>query len=286
MKRWFVSKFLWLCIIIWYSVIILWQLGEKVAIFDILSHFYYFYTLLGIVIVGFCLFSRNTPTILTSWGLLIFLLFNLLQADVLVWRYSGQADIFYLNSNYAIREADEIIAEISRHKPRYVMMVEINQELDTRLKQIYKNTIYHPKWALSLGFYTNEDIISSQLHTLSYPVLEVEVSEFTSFLVHPLPPITKEYITLQRENFWEIKELFNASVSQKKMIVGDFNSSFYSPVFKKYFWDLHYTGVYSWGKLWPLAMPIDYAISNNNFFSTHGTNFHISDHIPLLLQLD
>jgi hypothetical protein len=115
------------------------------------------------------------------------------------------------------------------------MMVEINEELDTKLKQIYKNTVYHQAQALSLGFYTNKPILSSEVHLLSYPILEVETDDFTIFLVHPFPPITPESIKLQRESFGETKYLFESSQVQYKMIVGDLNSSFYSPVFQKYF---------------------------------------------------
>lgn len=269
-----------------YAIIGLWLFFWDVFfLFDLFSHFYFLYCTIGFFIVSFSIFSKDTISIISSLVLFSFLVFQISKADVFVKEYHWEADIFYLNSHFFVDQPDLILSEIKKRKAKYVMIVELNESLHQKLKSEYKNFVYHPNRALSLWFYTNEAIFDSTLHELSYPVLEFQTEMFSGLLIHPLPPFNTRLSKKQQANFAEIQELFQNIEAPKKMIIWDFNSTFFSKVFKEHFGEYHYQPIYSrWGS-WPLRMPIDYALGNSHFFDTHSTNFTVSDHLPLLLDL-
>jgi hypothetical protein len=99
------------------------------------------------------------------------------------------------------------------------MMVEINEPLHEALKAKYKYNVYHSDREKSLGFYTNTEILSSKVHELTYPFLEVHTRDLSALIVHPLPPFTTELSTMQQENFAEISDIYNRLNSPRKMIV-------------------------------------------------------------------
>jgi hypothetical protein len=99
------------------------------------------------------------------------------------------------------------------------MMVEINEKLHKKLAQNYKYHIYHQERALSLGFYTNNEILDSHIHDASYPFIEVKTRDFSALLVAPLPPFTAELSALQKTNFAEIFGVYTKIKESKKMII-------------------------------------------------------------------
>ena len=266
-------------------VILLWFFWEFFYFFDLLSHFYFLYNIVGIILFCIAIFKKDIFSIFLSFLLNVFLLFQISHAEVFIWRYEWNADIFYLNSHYFVDESQAILDEIERVKAKYVMIVEINEELHKHLSETFRYHVYHSDRALSMWWYSNETLKSAKLHKWSYPFLEVQTREFSALLVHPLPPFTAELSRMQQQNFWEIKNVYNTLEWNKKLIVWDFNSSYFSQQFQRYFWDMYYKPIYSWGWLGPLRMPIDYAMWNNSYFEVHSTNLEVSDHLPLLIEL-
>ena len=270
----------------WIIVIILWFFGKSFFFFDLLSHFYFLYTILAATLFILALLFRDKLSVFFSFLLLLYISLMLSHADIFIDEYTWETDIFYLNSHYLIQEKDLILAEIEKRDPEYVMMVEINEELHAALSEKYLYNVYHPDRAKSIGFYTDTEILSSIVHEATYPFLEVHTRNLSALIVHPLPPFTAQAFKMQKQNFEEITNIFWQLNSPKKLIVWDFNSTFYSPLFHKYFGNYHFKPIYSWWGLWPLRIPIDYAIGNTKFFEVHSSNFQVSDHLPLYIDLE
>lgn len=271
-------------ITIWYSVVILSFFWNFFYIFDLFSHFYFLYFLFGLIITISAIILKDKTSIITSVILLIFIWYNLNKADVIINEDVSKSDIFYLNANYHINKPQKILEEIKKYSPDFVFIVELNEVLYSELEKSYENNVYHSQGVASLWFFTNQEILDYKIHKLTYPLLEIHTEKFTAFLVHPFPPMSHESYLNQKMHFQEIKELFNKNVNENKMIIWDFNSTFYSSVFKKYFWELYYKPIYSWGHKSILKMPIDYAIWNHDFFNTYGSTLKVSDHSPLIIR--
>ena len=82
-------------------------------------------------------------------------------------------------------------------------------------------------------------------------------------VVHPLPPMSQELAQQQKEVF--------AFIAQKQkeipelMVLGDFNSTPFSAVFRRYFmtgsWYSSEPNRYTWNVASPLTIPIDHVLS-------------------------
>lgn len=273
-------------IITGYLIIILWFLGNFFYFFDLMSHFYLQYLFLGIIIFIFSICIKDKVSTIACTLMLLFLWFNVLQTTIVNDKFIWKADCYYLNANYNINSPDEIIKNIREHDPKYIIIVELNQELHDAIKEEFQfnNIVYHSNNISSFGFFTNEVIEKQDIHQLTYPIWEIKTIDWTIFIIHPFPPINGELATMQKQNFEEVKNLFNKNKDTKKMIIWDLNSSYYSLVFKKYFWKLHYTPIYSWWTNWFLRLPIDYAIWNIDYFDVNGIDLDVSDHSPLLIN--
>lgn len=217
--------------------------------------------------------------------MITFLWFNIQKATIINNEYTWNVDYYYLNSNYNIDSPESIAENIKKYNPKYVAIVELNKNLHDEIKRElgYENVVYYSDWISSFWFFTNEVIEKQEIHNLTFPVWEIKVEDTSLFIVHPFPPINSELASIQKLHFSEIKALFNENEDKNKMILWDLNSSFYSRVFQKYFWELHYKPIYSWWNTWILRMPIDYALWNTNFFEIYWVDFHTSDHSPLII---
>lgn len=279
------NKILFTCIFLLYLIIGIGYLGEKYFVFDLISHFYFIYTIIAFVIVCVSILSIKKRAIIASLTLLIFLIFHISKAELFVQEYKGETDIFYINSNFFLQNDDAILSEITKLQAKYIMIAEIHDDLHEKLTAQYSFSLHHSQKALSLWIYSNEQISFSKIHELTYPILEIQADNFSAILIHPLPPLSKETYLLQKQHFDEARQLFDGIKSERKIIIWDFNSTFYSQVFQKYFWDLHYKPIYSRWYHSFLRIPIDYAIWNKKFFEVYSTNFFESDHLPLLIDI-
>lgn len=273
-------------IIIWYSIIFLSFFWNYIFIFDLFSHFYLQYFFIWIIILIFGIFLKDKISIIACILLLIFLWININKSEIIHKEISFPIDYYYLNANYYINKPKEIVNNIKKYNPKYVIIVELNKELkELIIKELkFKNNIYYDNWFSSFWFFTNEIIENQKIHNLTYPVWEFKTINWTIFVIHPFPPLNQEFSILQKKNFMEIKNLFENTIDENKMIIWDYNSSYYSMKFKKYFWEYYHKPIYSWWNI-ILKIPIDYAIWNKDYFYVYSNNLRISDHSPLLIKL-
>ena len=274
-------------IITWYIVIFLWFFWNFFYFFDLMSHFYLQYFVVWTLFFGLSILIKDKVSITACVLMLIFLWFNLQKTTIVNWIISKESDYYYLNANYYINSPDEIIENIKEYNPNTVIIVELNKDLHDKIKKELKfnNVVYHSQWPSSFWLFTNIEIEKEIIHKLTYPIWEIKTKYSTFFIVHPFPPFTNEMYSKQNKNFEEVINLFNHNTEKRKMIVWDFNSTFYSQVFKKYFWKLYYKPIYSRWNKWLLRIPIDYAIWNTDFFHVNWIDSNISDHSPLLINL-
>lgn len=270
-----------------YIVIFLWFFWNLFYFFDLFSHFYLQYFFIGIFFLIFSIIIKDKKSIITSLIILLFLWFFIQKTNIIDDKFKWESDYYYLNANYNVQYPDKIIENIKYHNPKYVVIVELNKELQNKIKTElkFKNIIYYSDGLSSFWFFTNEIIENHEIHKLTYPIWEIKTKDWTIFIIHPFPPMNSELSIMQRKNFEEMKNLFKNNKNNKKIIIWDFNSSFYSQVFKKYFWGLYYKPVYSRLTTWILRLPIDYAIWNTDFFNVYWTDLNVSDHSPLLIKL-
>lgn len=278
----------WL-IILWAITIVGTLFWDYIFIFDLFSHFYLQFFVLGFCLFVGALFLMQKRYAILSAVLLVFLWWSLFpvvfQDDDLVER----VDIYYINSNYYINNANQVIDDIEKYDPKYVAVVELRPNLEKALTEKYwkENSITHQDGVLSYWLFSREKIFSSTKHYGNmYPFLEFTIPEGNFYLIHPLPPTSLFGAWFQQENFWEIRALFDVNENENKYILWDFNSSHYSRVFQKYFWDLNYDVLYSWKRWHPLSIPIDYVLWNNDNFKVEFWDLRASDHSPLLIQFD
>lgn len=256
--------------------------------FELFSHFYLQYFVWVTILLIIWSFLKDKVSIIISIIILLYLGYFVNQATIFQKDITTEVDLYYLNAHYFTDKPNEIIQDIKKYNPKHLAIVELNTNLYNSIKNElnYKDEAYFNSWLWSFWFFTSEEILDYKAHYLSYPIWEIKIKEADILLVHPLPWLTKELFAKQKNNFQEIRDLFNKNDNPKKIIIWDFNSTFYSNTFKSYFWDLYYKPIYSRNIKWILRLPIDYAIWNEDFYTVHRSNLWVSDHTPLLINFN
>ena len=278
----------WL-IILWTITIVGTLFWDSIFIFDLFSHFYLQFFIFGLCLFIGSLFLVQKRYAIISAVLFIFLWWSISPVFLSVNKNVDRVDMYYINSNYYINNAQQVIADIEKYNPKYVAVVELRPNLEEVLTEKYgkENSIIHQDWVLSYWIFTSEKILSHTKHSGNmYPFLEFSVPEGSFYLIHPLPPMSLFAAGFQKEHFWEIRDVFDVNKQENKYILWDFNSTHYSRVFQSYFGDLNYSIFYSWKRWHLLSIPIDYVLGNNDDFQVQISSLQASDHSPILIQFN
>ena len=279
-------KLLYSCIIVWYIIIIMTIFWNMFFLFDLFSHFYLQYFCIATLILILTIFLRHKNSFIYISILCLFIVFKVTpvftSADTV-----EKVDIYYINANYYINNSQQLVDDIQKYQPRYIAVVELNASLEEEIKEIIgtKNNYIHREGVLSYGLFTNEEVIAYEKKGTQYPFWKFVTWDGVFFLIHPLPPMSRELTYLQQENFQEIRDEYERSSSQKKFIIWDFNSSPYSKIFLKYFRDLDYKILYTWQRWNWMSIPIDHILWPKEYFSVTTNDLDASDHSPLLIDL-
>jgi len=268
-------------------ILILSYFWEYYYFFDLFSHFHLQYLIITIVLFFFSILLKDKIFILICLLLLSYLWLSISNTNIINNTKTTQINMYYLNSNWFIDSPESIIEDIKKNNPKYLAIVEINNKLHNKIvdELWYKNVSYINQSVSSIWFYTNENIILENKHMSEYPFLEIQTNDVHFLIIHPLPPLNQNMAISQKNNFQEINKIFKSIESEKKVIVWDFNSSSFSQVFKKYFWDYNYKTIYSWKVDSIFMLPIDYAISDKDILEIRSWGLKTSDHSPLLIQI-
>lgn len=262
-------------------------LSDKFFIFDLFSHFQLQYIAVGIILIILNFISKNLRFAIPL-GVYLAMLFGLFILPVqLVPEGIYQADIFYLNSNYGNQESEEIINSIAASDPYTVALVEINPKLKAELQIKYgEPVVYTDKGALSCAVFTKRDLIDAYLVTESiYPICVVKFQDYTLYLIHPVPPLSSSQYKAQAKYFEQISALIKTDQDNgdRFILVGDFNSTYYSGQFRDSFGGYFKKNYYTWATNSLLTLPIDHALSNESL-RVSKTGRLSSDHSGLFIS--
>ncbi|HRI35737.1 MAG TPA: hypothetical protein PK765_01365 [bacterium] len=195
-----------------------------------------------------------------------------------------EADVFFMNSEYLNTDTEPIAEAIAKSNTDIVALVELNSRLSEQIRTSgrYPYAYYYPDLVFSFGFFSREPILEQQTYFVGrYPIGVFRTTERTYYVVHPLPPFGTAAWERQREFFSTLSALIGRTPNF--LVLGDFNSTIYSSLFRAYFEPYFHRSVYSWGTDGPLAIPIDHALSDTAIALRSGPKLS-SDHVPLLVD--
>lgn len=213
----------------------------------------------------------------------------------------GLFNVLTKNSNYNL-----VLDEIYKEKPNVVVLQEVDDEwLENiaSLKELYPYFVEHSRDDnFGISLYSNIPIVSSQVEQWSnyqIPVINAKLKdkdeEISFIAVHTLPPVGVEYFNIRNEMFENIASRFNKN--NKTIILGDFNTTIYSPYYKKYFKNekILDAGVITgnlyegtWNAFWasPFRITLEHVLSTKNIKPVMYKNgrFVGSDHYPVFVD--
>jgi len=273
------------------SISILWIspiLGEFSYSIDILSHFSLQITIVGILSTILLVVLTQKPIYFSLLGFILLpiiphLPIGLVQSS----NTNSNTDIYYVNMNWFNEDYNIIFTQIENSNPDLVVVLELRPELDTLLKEKYKSSIQTFNGALSCGIYTNQKILSSEVIKATYPICHMELKDYSIITVHPIPPFANQTWQDQKQNFMEVKGVYDKDRQNNKhpIIIGDFNSTTYSSLYNKSFGNFHEEKTnYSWNVHSVLSIPIDHVLSKDFEIDVNLLE-NSSDHSALLINL-
>jgi endonuclease/exonuclease/phosphatase (EEP) superfamily protein YafD len=261
-------------------------LSNKFFIFDIFSHFHLQYFLIFLILFLFLLFLRVFDVAFISLGYLLFIgYFFIFPIQVQESRITS-VDVFYMNVLFYNENMSAIAEHIENITPHTVAITEINEELTDLLIETFNEPhVYHAQAGLSCAIFSTRESLRSYVVEEEYPICVTEFSEYVVILIHPVPPLSSERYKIQRNHFGFISALMNEYEKRgvSVLLVGDFNSTYYSGLFRRYFGHLHHKNFYTWENPSPLMIPIDHALSNMPLEVALGPSLG-SDHRALYVR--
>lgn len=289
------AKLAWLIIvslIIMISAISIFIPGVHYYI-DLFSHFQlqYFTVLLMLLLAGLLIPKMDRKLIIPV------VIYEILLASALFpMRMTAaekdliaRSDIFFINANYYNENAD--IAEyIVDTDINTIAIVETNEALITNLTKHYGPPISQEGvGSKTCVIFSNEPNIEYPLdqNAYAYPICTTIIDGTVLVVIHPYPPFGNEYYFAQIEHFEQIGDLLDKirDDGYNFILMGDFNSSIYSPVFRHEFSEFFKQNNYTWSASLPLMLPIDHAMSNMPIEVAPSKTLS-SDHAGLFVDID
>ncbi|MCX6807548.1 MAG: endonuclease/exonuclease/phosphatase family protein [Patescibacteria group bacterium] len=261
--------------------------GDRLFILDLFSHFQLQYFIALIIFLIFALTKKYwlEGFIILIYGIFLFAAF--LQPLSFLPSQMEKPDIFFMNTWYNNKNVHDITEAISKAKPNIIALVEINRKLLTQMTVLYgKPKVYHPaNDSFSCAIFSKETPISTQVILVNkYPVCRADFAKFTMLVIRPHPPFTPSYWHMQKQYFAKVRDLIDEiKMKNDFIVVGDFNSTYYSKVWRNFFNDYFNGNIYTWNTFRPLTLPLDRVLSNLRLEVRRGPQLS-SDHVPLLIR--
>ena len=286
--------------------------GSASYLLDLLTHFHLQYAIGFLVLVGFFLVQKK-PFILFVATLgfithIIFLLPYYFQPTALAINTSETTTlrVFFNNINYGIIDYSLLIDSIHQHQPQVIGLVEISGDKYNQLKaQLLEYPFsYHVPGRGKQGLALFSQLPFADQPSTQYfsdnqfPSIVATIQalqsdkQLTIIVIHPPPPIISNYTTARNTLFDNLAD-FASLHTGPLLVVGDFNSTGWSPAFQKLLADSvlidsrNNQGVQpSWPSQLPkfLRIPIDHMLTNQQVIVSHREVLPSigSDHLPVL----
>lgn len=263
-------------------------LSSDIFLFDIFSHFHLQYVIILFILTPavFLVGDKRVALLTVLYALTVTAVF--IFPIQTVGRTVPGADIYYMNINYMNSDLSLILQEIKKSKPTTVAIVESTAEIEQELSELYGPPIVSVSEGVqSCSIFSKIALKESQtIETLEYPICYARFETFDIILLHPYPPLSDERYARQKIFFEQIGNLYASKVIQNRQLIllGDFNSTYYSGLYRKHFGSLHKANSYSWMNGSLLSLPIDQALSNFPIEVELGPKLS-SDHSGLYVRI-
>ncbi len=203
------------------------------------------------------------------------------------WAQSDERAIMrYSNALYWNKDPASVARELARPADMFAT-VEESAALRDALAELVRPADavgVRDAGAASYGLYSHETLASKEtLNVAGYPVGHAVTKEkLHVYVAHPFPPFSAESFARQKEVFTELAKRLAAheAAGENFLLVGDFNSTIFSPTFRRTLGAWAQRPAYSWNVGSPLSIPIDYAITNLGARTAYGP-VTSSDHVPV-----
>jgi hypothetical protein len=205
-------------------------------------------------------------------------LFSLKQLD--------EVDLFYLNAHYSNEHPEEIIEPLNDTSPKTIVLVESSPEVVNIADAIRDDqAINHRAYASSCTIYTINFLDAEVANLTHLPICIIRYEEYDLLSIHAHRPLGEANLKENVEFFDTIKNYIDdyESTNRSFILVGDFNSSNYSKLFRDRFGEYIQTNRYTWMTNTPITLPIDHVITNMNV-EVAQQRIKGSDHSALLIN--
>ena len=222
-------------------------LGQYAYFFELVSHFRPQYALAaGLCFVVFVWLKRRWAIAVSAGVLLINALFIIpyyIQANVPTYPPEETVGILLMNILSSNDHFDLVRKQIDRFQPDIVVLEEVNQkwfEALRPLKESYPYEVYALQednfgiWALSKVPISEHQIVywgeaGKPTVSLRFPL---DTTTVQLIATHPLPPTSPTYTYLRNNQLMTIAQ--QVREEENLIVVGDFNTSSFSPVFQAF----------------------------------------------------
>lgn len=219
---------------------------------EILSHFklHYFYIgiIFSIIFLYLSIFNRKFVLGIIVSILIILINFSDLRPYFFQTNYNitnhntlklGLYNVLTSNNKYNI-----LLEEIKKENPDIIILQEVDRYWLLGVSELKKQYPYYIEQErddnFGIALYSKYPFINSKIEEWTeYDLpaanakIDINGREIQIYGVHTLPPLQKEYFLIRNEMLKQINEIIN-NHSKNLIIAGDFNTTAFSPVYKKY----------------------------------------------------
>ncbi|MBS9777998.1 MAG: hypothetical protein KGV50_04460 [Gammaproteobacteria bacterium] len=200
--------------------------------------------------------------------------------------------VVYQNVKINNQNPHGTISQLLKHSPDVMILVEAGGPYwNTALKNIHNQyPIYcgdsQPTPFAMQVFIKDSKAMCEISYIAEFPVIKIIQSDNkVIYGIHPPPPINAHLAAAQRDFFSQFKTMLSSK--QNTMVVGDMNTSGYSPIYRKF---MENSGLKSMTlnvlPTWlPFGLGIDHVLSNSiQPIEVHPLGWNGSDHRGFLIQ--
>ncbi len=197
-------------------------------------------------------------------------------------------DILFLNSQYDSQEIDRTMNLIETLKPTTLALVESHPTLVQNILQTRESPILnHRAYASSCTIFSQEKAIEKTVLGKNHlPMCIINFEHFDLVVVHPHRPMNKAILAENKEFFDDLEKLIQVYEKNNRqfLVVGDFNTTYYSTYFRTRFGQYDQKIFSTWMVGTPLSLPIDHVLTNMKVHVERSSQVG-SDHRGLLIDI-
>jgi len=161
--------------------------------------------------------------------------------------YGETLNIAQLNIKYKNPNIDDLILKIAKSNYNIILLQEIDNDKHHKIEKLLKHypysvgTIFSEKYPLTIALFSQWPIVNRKIHDLGYvegKIIEVIIQSpektvpIHIFALHPAAPRNQVLWQLRNETLDFVAHQIAASLLPYKIVIGDINTSPWSPAFK------------------------------------------------------